>query len=76
MWARTSLPLLGALPLAVLVLPACGGSASDALPTTSDGRPASLGVNSFGGAWFAVSPAGAKVAPPSKPQSGGGYGGY
>jgi hypothetical protein len=65
MWARTSLPLLGALPLAGLALAACGGSASDALPTTS----------AFGGSWFTVSPAGAKVAPPpSQPQGGGGYG--
>jgi predicted lipoprotein with Yx(FWY)xxD motif len=48
MSARTSLPLLGALPLAVLALAACGGSASHALPTTSDGRPASIGVGSTG----------------------------
>jgi hypothetical protein len=33
------------------------------------------GINAFGGSWFAVSPAGAKVAPHSKPQGGGGYGG-
>jgi predicted lipoprotein with Yx(FWY)xxD motif len=166
---RTSLPLLGALPLAVLALAGCGGSASHALPTTSNGRPASVGVAStglgdvlvdrqgrtlylfardagtmsactgacavnwpplrvrgtplvgtgakpsevgrtarpdgisqltynghplytfvndkkpsdtngegisaFGGSWFAVSPAGAKVAPRSQPQGGGGYGG-
>jgi predicted lipoprotein with Yx(FWY)xxD motif len=32
------------------------------------------GLNAFGGSWFAVSPAGAKVAPRSQPQ--GGYGGY
>jgi predicted lipoprotein with Yx(FWY)xxD motif len=164
---RTSLPLLGALPLAVLALAGCGGSASHALPITSDGRPATVGVagtglgdvlvdrqghtlylferdsgtmssctgacavnwpplrvrgtplvgsgakpsnvgraarpdgisqltynghplytfvndkkpgdtngegiNAFGGSWFAVSPAGAKVAPGSQPQ--GGYGG-
>src|SRR4051812_26597390 len=167
---RTSLLLLGALPLAVVALAGCGGNASHALPTTSDGRPASVGVastglgdvlvdrqgrtlylferdsgtmsactgacavnwppqrarrtplvgsgakpsdvgrtarpdgisqltynghplytfvndkkpgdtngegiNAFGGAWFAVSPAGAKVAPRSQPQGGGGYGGY
>jgi predicted lipoprotein with Yx(FWY)xxD motif len=166
---RRSLPLLGALPLAVLTLAACGGGASHALPTTSDGRPASVGVAStglgdvlvdrqgrtlylfardsgttsactgacavnwpplrvhgtplvgsgaelsdvgrtarpggvsqltynghplytfvndkkpgdtngegviaFGGSWFAVSPAGAKVAPKAQPQGGGGYGG-
>ena len=171
MFDRKSLPLLGALPLAVLALAGCGGSASHALPTTSDGRPATFGVantglgdvlvdrqgrtlylferdsgmtsactgacavnwpplrvrgtplvgsgartsdvgttarpdgigqltynghplytfvndkkpgdtngegiNAFGGSWFAVSPAGGKVAPPSPPQSGGGYaGGY
>ena len=169
MFRRTSL-LLGALPLAVLALAGCGGNASNALPTTSDGRPASIGVagtglgdvlvdrqgrtlylferdsgtmsactgacavnwpplrvrgtplagsgvgpsdigttarpdgksqltynghplysfvndkksgdtngegiNAFGGSWFAVSPAGAKVAPRSQPQGGGGYGGY
>ena len=34
------------------------------------------GINAFGGSWFAVSPAGAKVAPRSQPQGGGGYGGY
>jgi predicted lipoprotein with Yx(FWY)xxD motif len=166
---RTSLPLLGALPLAVVALAGCGGKASHALPTTSDGRPASVGVastglgdvlvdrqgrtlylfgrdsgtmsactgacavnwpplrvrrtplvgsgakpsdvgrtarpdgisqltykghplytfvndkkpgdtngegiNAFGGSWFAVSPAGDKVAPRSRPQGGGGYGG-
>ena len=170
MLRRTSLPLLGALPLAVLALAGCGGNASHALPTTNDGRPASVGVastglgnvlvdrqgrtlylfardsgttsacagvcavnwpplrvrgtplvgsgakasdvgkttrpdrisqltynghplytfvndkkpgdtngegiNAFGGSWFAVSPAGAKVAPPAQPQGGGGYGGY
>jgi len=31
------------------------------------------GVSAFGGSWFAVSAAGAKVAPPLKPLSGGGY---
>jgi predicted lipoprotein with Yx(FWY)xxD motif len=169
MLGRTSLTLLGALPLAVVALAGCGGSASHALPTTSNGRPASVGVSStglgdvlvdrqghtlylferdsgtmsactgacavnwpplrvrgtalvgsgarssnvgrtarpdgisqltynghplytfvndkkpgdtngegisaFGGSWFAVSPAGAKVAPRSQPQGGGGYGG-
>jgi predicted lipoprotein with Yx(FWY)xxD motif len=169
MWTRRSLTLFGALPLAALALAACGGSTSHALPTTSEGRPASVGVastglgdvlvdrqgrtlylferdsgarstctgacavnwpplrvrgtalvgtgakpadvgrtarpdgmsqltynghplytfvndtksgdtngegiNAFGGSWFAVSPAGAKVAPRSKPQGGGG-GGY
>jgi predicted lipoprotein with Yx(FWY)xxD motif len=35
------------------------------------------GIKAFGGSWFAVSPSGAKVTPPSKPQGGGGgYGGY
>jgi predicted lipoprotein with Yx(FWY)xxD motif len=48
MLGRTSLPLLGALPLAVLALAGCGGSASHALPTTSDGRPATVGVASTG----------------------------
>ena len=170
MLGRTSLPLLGASAITVLALVGCGGSASHALPTTSDGRPATVGVtstklgdvladkqghtlylferdsgttsactgacavnwpplhvrgtplvgsgttssdvgktarpdgtsqltynghplytfvndkkpgdttgeglNAFGGSWFAVSPAGAKVAPPSQPQGGGGYGGY
>ena len=33
------------------------------------------GINAFGGSWFAVSPAGGKVAPRSQPQGGGGYGG-
>jgi hypothetical protein len=32
------------------------------------------GINAFGGSWFAVSGAGAKVPPGSQPQSGGGYG--
>jgi predicted lipoprotein with Yx(FWY)xxD motif len=45
---RTSLSLLGALALAVVALAGCGGSASHALPTTSDGRPASLGVTNTG----------------------------
>jgi predicted lipoprotein with Yx(FWY)xxD motif len=169
MLGRTSLTLLGALPLAALALAGCGGSASHALPTTNDGRPASVGVassglgdvlvdrqgrtlylferdsgamssctgacavnwpplrvrgtplvgsgakssdigttarpdgisqltynghplytfvndkkpgdtngegiNAFGASWFAVSPAGVKVAPRSQPQGGGGYGG-
>ena len=169
MLGRTSLLVLGALSLAVVALAGCGGSASHALPTTSDGRPATVGVAStglgdvlvdrqgrtlylfardsgtvsactgacavnwppllaqgtplvgtgatpsgvgrttrpdglsqltyngnplytfvndkkpgdtngegisaFGGSWFAVSPAGAKVAPRSQPQGGGGYGG-
>jgi predicted lipoprotein with Yx(FWY)xxD motif len=49
MLARTSLPLLGALPLALVVaLAGCGGNASHALPTTSDGRPASIGAASTG----------------------------
>jgi len=32
------------------------------------------GITAFGGSWFAVSPAGGEIAPPSKPQGGGGYG--
>jgi predicted lipoprotein with Yx(FWY)xxD motif len=32
------------------------------------------GLNAFGGSWFAVSPAGDRVAPRSQPQGGGGYG--
>ena len=48
MLGRTSLQLLGALPFAVLVLAGCGGKSSHALPTTSDGRPASVGVASTG----------------------------
>ena len=169
MLGRTSLLFLGALSLAVVALAGCGGSASHALPKTSDGRPATVGVagtglgdvlvdrqgrtlylfardsgtlsactgacavswpplrvrgaplvgsgatpsdvgrtaradgssqltyhghplytfvndkkpgdtngegiNAFGGSWFAVSPAGAKVVPRSQPQGGGGYGG-
>jgi predicted lipoprotein with Yx(FWY)xxD motif len=169
MLGRTSLLILGALSLGVVALAGCGGSASHALPTTSDGRPATVGVAStglgdvlvdrrgrtlylfardsgtvsactgacafnwpplldqgtplvgtratpsgigrttrpdgrsqltynghplytfvndkkpgdtngegisaFGGSWFAVSPTGAKVAPRSQPQGGGGYGG-
>jgi predicted lipoprotein with Yx(FWY)xxD motif len=166
---RTSLSFFVALPLAVVALAGCGGKTSHALPTTADGRPASVGVAStrlgdvlvdrrgrtlylfkrdtgtqsactgacavnwpplsvpgtplvgggakrsdigrtargdgtsqitynghplytfvndkksgdtngegvsaFGGSWFAVSSAGTKVAPPSQPQGGGGYGG-
>src|SRR3954469_11944328 len=169
MLGRTSIQLLGALPLAMLALTGCGGGASHAQPTTKDGRPASVGVattglgdvlvnrqgrtlylferdsgtisactgacavnwpplrvrgaplvgsgakaadvgrtaradgtgqltykghplysfandtkpgdtngegiNAFGGSWFAVSPAGRRVAPRSQPQGGGGYGG-
>jgi predicted lipoprotein with Yx(FWY)xxD motif len=169
MLGRTSLRLLGALPFAALALAGCGGNASHALPTTSHGRAATVGVAStglgsvlvdrqgrtlylfardsgptsacsgvcaanwppvlvsgnprigsgvkpsdvattarpdgkrqltynghplytfvndtkpgdtngegisaFGGSWFAVSPAGDKVAPRSQPQGGGGYGG-
>jgi predicted lipoprotein with Yx(FWY)xxD motif len=165
---RISLPLLGALLLAVVALAGCGGNASHALPTTSDGRPATVGlastglgdvlvdrrgrklylfardsgatsactgacavnwpplrvrgtsllgsgakpsdvgrtarpdgisqltynghplytfvndkqpgdtngegINAFGGSWFAVSPAGTRVAPRTAPQGGGGYG--
>jgi predicted lipoprotein with Yx(FWY)xxD motif len=48
MLRRTSLPLLGALPFALLALAGCGGSASHAAPTTSDGRPASVGVANTG----------------------------
>jgi predicted lipoprotein with Yx(FWY)xxD motif len=47
MLGRTSLLILGAL-LAVVALAGCGGSASHALPTTSDGRPATVGVASTG----------------------------
>ena len=46
MLGRTSLPLLGALLLAGVALAGCGGNASHALPTASDGRPASVGVAS------------------------------
>jgi predicted lipoprotein with Yx(FWY)xxD motif len=48
MRSRTSLLPLGALPLAVVVLAGCGGSASHALPTTRDGRAATVGVASTG----------------------------
>jgi predicted lipoprotein with Yx(FWY)xxD motif len=44
MLGRTSLPLFGASALVVLALVGCGGSGSHALPTTSDGRPATVGV--------------------------------
>src|SRR6476660_6791120 len=47
MFRRTSL-LIGALPLAVLALAACGGSASNALPTTPNGHPAAVGVANTG----------------------------
>jgi predicted lipoprotein with Yx(FWY)xxD motif len=43
-----SLPLLRALPFAVVALAGCGGDASHALPTTNNGRPASVGVASTG----------------------------
>jgi predicted lipoprotein with Yx(FWY)xxD motif len=170
MFGRTSLPLLAVLALAVVALAGCGGKASHALPTTSDGRLAAVGVassglgevlvdrrgrtlylfardsgttsacsgacavnwpplrvrgtplvgsgakpsevgrtarpdgisqltydghplytfvndkqpgdtngegiNAFGGSWFAVSPAGARVAPRTQPQGGGYGGGY
>jgi hypothetical protein len=32
------------------------------------------GINAYGGSWFALSPAGARVAPRPQPQGGGGYG--
>src|SRR3954453_7095913 len=48
MRGHTSLLLLGALPLAVLALAGCGGSASHALPTTNDGSAATVGVASTG----------------------------
>src|SRR5207237_7076283 len=48
MLGRTSLALLGALPLAALALAGCGGNASHALPTTNNGRLASVGVASTG----------------------------
>jgi predicted lipoprotein with Yx(FWY)xxD motif len=44
MFARASLRLFAALPLAALAFAGCGGSASHSLPTTNDGRPATLGV--------------------------------
>jgi predicted lipoprotein with Yx(FWY)xxD motif len=48
MLVRTSHPLLGALLLAVVALAGCGGNASQALPTASDGGRASVGVASTG----------------------------
>src|SRR4051794_30476245 len=48
MRGHTSLLLLGVLPLAVVALAGCGGSASHALPTTRDGRAATVGVASSG----------------------------
>jgi len=45
---------------------------NDKKPGNTNGE----GINAFGGSWFAVSPAGAKVAPLSQPQGGGGNGGY
>jgi predicted lipoprotein with Yx(FWY)xxD motif len=46
MLGRTSFPFLGTLSLAVVALAGCGGKASHALPTTDNGRPASVGVAS------------------------------
>jgi len=46
--------------------------ANDKKPGDTTGE----GIKAFGGSWFAVSPAGAKVAPSSQTQGGGGYGGY
>jgi len=65
MLSRTSLTLFGASPLAVVAL------ANDRKPGDTNHE----GISAFGGSWFAVSPAGAKVTPPSQPQGGGGYGG-
>lgn len=45
MFSRMSL-VVSALPLAVLALAGCGGSASSALPTTPSGNPAAVGVAS------------------------------
>jgi predicted lipoprotein with Yx(FWY)xxD motif len=45
---------------------------NDKQPSDTNGK----GINAFGGSWFAVSPAGARVAPRSQPQGGGRYGGY
>jgi predicted lipoprotein with Yx(FWY)xxD motif len=46
LFRRTSPSLLGTLPLAVVALAGCGGNASNALPTTSDGRLATVRVAS------------------------------
>ncbi|MCW2966110.1 MAG: hypothetical protein JWO17_3362 [Actinomycetia bacterium] len=53
MLGRTSLPLLGAFPprrvaARSAAIAGCGGNASHALPTTNNGRPASVGVASTG----------------------------
>src|SRR5204863_7581173 len=45
---------------------------NDTKPGDTNGE----GIKAFGGSWFALSPAGARVAPRSQPQGGGGYGGY
>ena len=57
--------MLGRTSLALLV----------ALPLKKPGGTNGEAINAFGGSWFAVSRAGAKVAPRSQPQGGGGYGG-
>ena len=44
-------------------------------PLVGSGATNGGGINAFGGSWFAVSPAGDKVAPRAQPQAGGGYGG-
>jgi hypothetical protein len=67
MLGRTSLPLLGAMPDVVHPL-------YTFVNDRKSGDTNAEAVNAFGGSSFAVSPAGAKVAPPSQPQGGGGYG--
>jgi hypothetical protein len=77
MFDRRSLPLLGALPLAVLgQLTYSGHPLYTFVNDKKAGDTTGEAINGFGGSWFAVSPAGAKVAPRSQPQGGGGYGGY
>jgi hypothetical protein len=54
----------------------CNGACATFLNDKRSGDTNGEGINAFGGSWFAVSPAGAKVAPRWPPQGGGGYGGY
>ena len=67
MVGRTSLPLLGAMPVVVHPL-------DTLVNEKKSGDTNGEAVNAFGGSSFAVSPAGAKGAPPSQPRGGGGYG--
>jgi hypothetical protein len=84
MLGRTSLLILGATPSGIGRTARPDGLSkltynghplytfmNDKKPGDTNGE----GISAFGGSWFAVSPAGVKVAPRSQPQGGGGYGG-